>query len=172
MWFLLYYLLYLLSWDWFAALTRLWSYKFFIWIYEFLKNHPQKRVFHNESLSNIENVLQRNLRTDRGREWIFRVSGGTNFEHFSARCQPWLHLHGFNVCTILPKKTLEMSLPTLQTTQNFLKKKKDKNWMRSVKKIKNEQWQRLAGNICKSNKFTFFLKCRYHLWGKRSLICY
>ena len=31
-------------------------------------------------LSNLENVLQRNLRTERARESIFRVSGGTTFK--------------------------------------------------------------------------------------------
>ena len=32
------------------------------------------------NLSNLKNVLQKNLRTDRVREYIFRASGGTNFE--------------------------------------------------------------------------------------------
>ena len=36
----------------------------------------------NEGLSNLENTLQRNLRTDRARESRFWVSGGTNFENF------------------------------------------------------------------------------------------
>ena len=40
----------------------------------------------------------------------FRVSGGTNFEKFSARCQPQWRLRGFDVCTGLPKKTLDTSL--------------------------------------------------------------
>ena len=53
----------------------------------------------------MENVLQRNLRTDRARKCIFRVSGGTNFENFSSRRQPWRRLHGFDVCTGLPKRT-------------------------------------------------------------------
>ena len=39
----------------------------------FLKNHPQKR-FSGCKLSNLENVLQKNLRTDRARECIVRVS--------------------------------------------------------------------------------------------------
>ena len=66
----------------------------------FLKIIHEKRVFRNQSLSNLENVLQRNLRTDKARECIFRVSEGTNFENFSA----------FDLCTGLPKKTLDMSL--------------------------------------------------------------
>ena len=37
---------------------------FYLNILIFLKNHAQKKVFRNESLSNLENVLQRNLRTD------------------------------------------------------------------------------------------------------------
>ena len=58
-------------------------YNFFTWIYEFLKNHPWKRVFSNVSLSNLESVLQRNLRTDIARKCMFKVSGSTNFENFS-----------------------------------------------------------------------------------------
>ena len=77
LWFFLYYLLHLISSDRFAALTSLQPYKFFIWIYKLFKNHPRKRVFRNVSLSNLENVLQRNLRTDRASKCIFRVSGGT-----------------------------------------------------------------------------------------------
>ena len=34
-------------------------------------------MFRNVNLSNLENVLQRNLRADRARECIFRVFGGT-----------------------------------------------------------------------------------------------
>ena len=96
-WFLLYYLQHRLSSERFAALTRLQPYTFFIWIYEFFKNQPQRRVFRNVRLSNLENVLQRNLRTGKARECILRVSGGTNFENFSAQRQPWQHLRGFNV---------------------------------------------------------------------------
>ena len=36
----------------------------------------------------MENVLQRNLRTDRATECIFTVSGSTNFENLSAWHQP------------------------------------------------------------------------------------
>ena len=60
---------------------------------------------HNESLNDLENVLQRNLRTGRARrECILKLSEGTNFENFSARGQPWWHLQVFTVCTGLPKK--------------------------------------------------------------------
>ena len=82
----------------------------FIRIYEFFKNHPRKRVFCNESLSNLGNVLQRNLRVDRARECFFRVSGGTNFEKHSAQRQPSWRLRAFDVCTGRPKKTLDTSL--------------------------------------------------------------
>ena len=54
----------------------------------FLKNHSHKRVFCNVSLSNLENVLQRNLNTDITRDCTSRVSGGINLENFSAGCQP------------------------------------------------------------------------------------
>ena len=33
-------------------------------MYEFFKNHPQKIIFCDVNLSNLENVLQRNLRAD------------------------------------------------------------------------------------------------------------
>ena len=45
----------------------------------------------------MENVLQRNLRTDRARDYIFSVSGRTNFENLSG----WRH-PSFDVCTGLP----------------------------------------------------------------------
>ena len=52
----------------------------------------------------MENILQRNPRTDRASECIFKLSGGKNFENFSAQHQPRWCLHGFDVCTGLPKK--------------------------------------------------------------------
>ena len=36
-------------------------------------------MFRNVNLSNLVNALQRNLRTDRAWECIFRASGGANF---------------------------------------------------------------------------------------------
>ena len=36
-------------------------------------------MFCNVNLSNVENVLQRNLRTDRSWQCIFGASGGANF---------------------------------------------------------------------------------------------
>ena len=41
-------------------------------------------VFRNVNLSNLEKVLQRNLRTGRAEDCIFRASRGTSFENFSA----------------------------------------------------------------------------------------
>ena len=42
-WFLLYYLLHLLRSDPFAALISLQPYKFFIGVYEFFENYPQRK---------------------------------------------------------------------------------------------------------------------------------
>ena len=83
--------------------------QFFIFlIYE---NHPRRRVSRNVDLNSLGNVLQRNLRTNSAREWIFRASGSTNFEKFTAqRRQSCWHLHGFNVCAGLTKKTLHTLL--------------------------------------------------------------
>ena len=39
-----------------------------------------------------------------------RVSGGTNFQNFYARRQPWWCLHRFNFCTYLLKKALDVLL--------------------------------------------------------------
>ena len=81
-------------------------------------------VFCNETLSNLENFLQRNLTTERARKSIFWVSGGTNFGSFSRR------LHGFEVCTSLPKKSLDTSL--LWFSYVFLCKKGTLAWNRRL----------------------------------------
>ena len=49
------------------------SHKFFIWIYDILKNEPRSRVFHNVKPINLDNVLQRNLWTGRAKECIFKA---------------------------------------------------------------------------------------------------
>ena len=114
LWFCLYYLLHLLR-----SFRN--SYKFIdcylntIWIYEFFKNHLRRGVFCNVKLSNLTNVLQSSLRTESTGECIFRVSGEQNFENFSTQWQPWWHLRGFDVCTSLPKKSLDTSLIYLCT---------------------------------------------------------
>ena len=56
------------------------------------------------SLSNFENVLQRNLRTDRTIEGIFTASGGTNFGNFPAQHQPWCLLR-FNCFEVHHQET-------------------------------------------------------------------
>ena len=67
------------------------------WI--FFKTHPRREVFRNVNLSNLENVLQRNLRKDRTGECIFRASGGTNSETFSAQ----RHFVGSMYVPVCPK---------------------------------------------------------------------
>ena len=61
------------------------------------------------NLRNLENVLQRNLRTGTARECIFRASGGTRFKNFR---QPWWRKGrgGTPRCTSVPKKTMDTSL--------------------------------------------------------------
>ena len=78
------------------------------------KNHLQKRAFCNVSLSNLENVLQVNLRTDRARKCIFRVYGDTNFRDFLAQHQQWWCLREFDLYTGLLKKTLDTLLVTIK----------------------------------------------------------
>ena len=68
----------------------------------FLKIVDEK-VFCNESLSNLENVLKRNLRTDRAKVCIFRASGGTNFENLLVQRFLKFSLQNF------PQKTLDTS---------------------------------------------------------------
>ena len=97
--FYLYHLLHLFSSHKFMAIQF-----FFSWIYEFCKNHWQRRLSHNVNLSNLKNVLQQNLRTDRSKEYIFRAFEGTNFEKLCAH-----HNHnGTNVGSmyvpVCPKK--------------------------------------------------------------------
>ena len=74
-------------------------------------------MFHNVNLSNLENVLQRNLVTDRARECTFGLCGGTNFENLPTWCQTWCHLFVLNVCTSLPQNTLDTSLMMSQPGQ-------------------------------------------------------
>ena len=76
-------------------------------MHEFFKIYPQIKVFRYVNLSNLENVLQRNLRTDRARQCIFTASGGAIF--FGSAQTRW-NLGGFDVCTSLSKKTLDTLL--------------------------------------------------------------
>ena len=65
-------------------------------LYEYMNplKKPPERV-----VCKLENVLQRNHRTDRARECIFRTFLGTNFENVPARGKPWCCLHEFDVGT-------------------------------------------------------------------------
>ena len=62
-------------------------------------------MFRNVNLSNPENAFQGNLAKEKTKKKHFIASGGTSFENFSATRQPWLCLHGFDVCNGLPKKS-------------------------------------------------------------------
>ena len=115
MWFLLYYFLHLFDSNCFVALRCLYSSPMFIaiqfiWKWEFFKNHPQRRLFCNVSWSNLKNVLKRNLRTYRTREWTFGGSGGTNSGNLTNWCQPCWCLCWFDVFTHLPKRALDTLL--------------------------------------------------------------
>ena len=66
-------------------------------------------MFCNVNLSNLENILQKNVKTDRPRECIFRASGGTNFANFLLSTNHGSTFMGL-MCTGLPKKTLDMLL--------------------------------------------------------------
>ena len=43
-------------------------------MYEFFKNHARRGVFGNVNSSNLENVLQRHVTTDKAGECIFQTS--------------------------------------------------------------------------------------------------
>ena len=58
-------------------------------------------MFRNVNLSNLENNLQRNFRTDRAQECIFRASGGANF---LAQHKPGGTLVGSMYVWVCPKK--------------------------------------------------------------------
>ena len=89
MWFFLYYLLHLLRS--FLCSRKFKDIQMFylntIWIYKSFKNHLWRGVFRNVNLSNLENVLQRNLRTGKAEDCILKASGGTDFEKFSTQQQ-------------------------------------------------------------------------------------
>ena len=60
-------------------------------------------MFCNVNLSNVENVLQRHLRTDRAWQCIFGASGGANF---LAQCKPGSTLVDSMDVPVCPKKLL------------------------------------------------------------------
>ena len=121
LWFLLYYLLHLL-----ILLSS--SHKFIsiqifylntVWIYKFFENHPQIGVFCNVNISNLENVLQRNLTTDRAGKfmtwrrkfWKILCSASTIA---APTCMYVL---------VYPKKTLDTSLRSVKVILILLLKK-------------------------------------------------
>ena len=75
-----------------------------------------KKVFRNVSLSNLENVIQRNLRTNRAKVCILEYLE-TEISKIFAWHQPWWYLCGFDMCTCLPQKTLDMPLVPLDENQ-------------------------------------------------------
>ena len=77
LWLRQYYLLHLFNSNCFAALWSLWGYRFFIWIYEFLKNLPQRTFFYNVNLESLKNILQRNLRTDKTSAFLKHLEAQT-----------------------------------------------------------------------------------------------
>ena len=65
-----------------VGLTGLYTHKYFIWIYyELYKNHPERRVFYNVNLSNLENLLLKNLKQTGSRS-AFLGYLETHFESF------------------------------------------------------------------------------------------
>ena len=68
-----------------SQLLQVYSYTNLLFEYMIFENDPQRKVFHNVNLSNLENVLQRNLITNWVRECTFRIVRGTNFENLPAR---------------------------------------------------------------------------------------
>ena len=74
MWLLLHYLLHLFNSDRFAVLISLPPYKFLFEYLNFFKNHLWGRMFHIVKKVIWKMHLQRNLRTDRAKDCIFRAS--------------------------------------------------------------------------------------------------
>ena len=85
-------------------------------VYDFLKNHLQRRVFHYVTpviwkiiYKEIKQRKCSRKKIDRARECIFKAFGGTNFESLTAWQQPWWHHHGFDDFTCL-SNSWDMSL--------------------------------------------------------------
>ena len=74
-------------------------------LWEDHKNDIFSVLFEKKSIFN-ENLPPE----DSARECIFRPSGGKNLENSPTRCHSWWCLCRFNLCTSLPKKTLDSSL--------------------------------------------------------------
>ena len=76
----------------------------------FFKKHPQKIVFYNVSLSNLKNVLQRNLGKSRTSECIFRVSGAQILKIYLLSGNHGCAVVSSICLLVFPKKTLDTSL--------------------------------------------------------------
>ena len=98
-------------------------------MYEFFKNHPQRIVLHNVNSSNLENVLQRNVRTDRFRKCILRVSGGTNLKNFFCpaptmvgpswvQCMYQSAQKNFEYATVYLSKLMQPKMPSMHSKQD------------------------------------------------------
>ena len=75
-----------------SFLTCLWPCKFSSEHMNSFKTIREEELFSNVNLSNMEKVLQRNLRTNRARKSIFRKSGSKNFENLPAGRKSWWRL--------------------------------------------------------------------------------
>ena len=73
----------------------------FVWFLLLLAASFELRLLHSSHNLNFENVLQRNLRTDRFRECILEY---LEAEFWKFLCQTWWCLHELDVHTSLPKK--------------------------------------------------------------------
>ena len=114
MWFLLYNLLHLLrslcsSHKFVALQFFLFLFPFYLltmWIYEFLKNYPRRGVFCNINLkySNLENHLERHLRTDRTGECILEHLEAQIWKIFSLSDNHGGAFVGLMYVPICPKK--------------------------------------------------------------------
>ena len=71
-------------------------------MYEFLKNHPQRRVFSNVNLSNLENLLYKE-QTGPGSAFLELVEAHI-LKMFPLSINHGGIFHEFNVCISLPKK--------------------------------------------------------------------
>ena len=70
-----------------------------------LKTIRVEELFSNVNLSNLEKVLQRNLRTNRAMKCIFRKSGSKNFENLPARRKSCRRLCGLIYILVCSKNS-------------------------------------------------------------------
>ena len=104
-WFLLHCLLYLFSSNCLAALTSLWSYKWFIWIYE-LKKKTQRKVFRNLKNEILEETYSRSAFL----EYLEKF-----FNFFCLAPTGGAFMGSVYLLVSPPKKSLNSSLHTIYT---------------------------------------------------------